>query len=143
MSRQVDRMLEETRGTDSTTKSKPATAAPQEQANDLSQLLKEVGRRVETLERQRSRSGSQRVTQRHSKEVGAKLLEALETTLGLERETLMQLSNSLNKLEALYKQELSSKRRTATPVLWWRLALSSVLGAVLTTCLILGVLFML
>ena len=63
----------------------------------------------------------------------------LEDALALEAETVADLREVLDRLEALYRLELSRKLPPTAPALGWRLALSAVFSSLLTTLLLLGV----
>lgn len=134
MSTQVDRMVDETPG-GSGSKRKPAPTRAKPEAEELGALLREVGAKLKRL----NDSGQEAVASQSlasAQERQGELLEALTTLLGLEREKLELLGARLDKLEGLYNRELSLKRRAAAPALWWHLALNTVLGAVLTACLL-------
>ena len=86
-------------------------------------------------------AGADEVATRTLAEVKGKLSDVtrvLENALRLEAETVASLREVLERLEHLYRLELSRKLSPTAPALGWRLALSAVFSSLLTTLLLLG-----
>ena len=64
------------------------------------------------------------------------LVDSFNNLLQVERKKFLEQEAMVNRLEDLYAKELSVKRRSTVPILWWRLLLANLVGSVLTVALL-------